>query len=102
MGQLNLPIAATDITMLSRRIATARPLRNAIPIVRRAALNQQRGVAQAGPEYPKLTDVEDPGMNGGYINPPPVNDNFVILMQIGGTSKSAETMESLFTKTMIS
>jgi len=60
--QLNLPIAATDITMLSRRIATARPLRNAIPIVRRAALNQQRGVAQAGPEYPKLTDVEDPGM----------------------------------------
>jgi len=55
--QLNLPIAATDITMLSRRIATARPLRNAIPIVRRAALNQQRGVAQAGPEYPKLVSA---------------------------------------------
>ncbi|PVH85857.1 hypothetical protein DL98DRAFT_483000 [Cadophora sp. DSE1049] len=62
--------------MLSRRIATARPLRNTIPIIRRAALNQQRGVAQAGPEYPRLTDVEDPGMNGGYINPPPVKRQF--------------------------
>lgn len=69
--------------MLSRRIVTARPLRNAaVPIIRRAAL-QQRGAAQqaaSGPEYPTLvslviptddrswancyvqTDVEDPGM----------------------------------------
>jgi hypothetical protein len=40
--------------MLSRRLATARPLRAAIPIARRAAFGQQRGAAQAGPEYPTL------------------------------------------------
>jgi NADH dehydrogenase (ubiquinone) 1 beta subcomplex subunit 8 len=40
--------------MLSRRIATARPLRAALPIARRTAFRQQRGVVQAGPEYPSL------------------------------------------------
>ncbi|KAK7739247.1 hypothetical protein SLS62_011273 [Diatrype stigma] len=24
------------------------------------------------PDYPKLTDAEDPGLNGGYVNPPRV------------------------------
>ncbi|RKF72724.1 putative nadh:ubiquinone oxidoreductase subunit protein [Golovinomyces cichoracearum] len=27
-------------------------------------------------EYPKLTDLEDPGMNGGYINPPRIKRHF--------------------------
>lgn len=40
--------------MLSRRIATARPLRVALPIARRTAFGQQRGAAQAGPEYLSL------------------------------------------------
>jgi hypothetical protein len=40
--------------MLSRRLATTRPLRAAIPIARRAAFGQQRGAAQARPEYPTL------------------------------------------------
>ncbi|RDW77338.1 hypothetical protein BP6252_05391 [Coleophoma cylindrospora] len=66
--------------MLSRRIATARPLRAAIPIPR-ATLLQQRYASIAAPpsnepEYPKLTELEDPNMNGGYINPPPVKRQF--------------------------
>ncbi|CZT49905.1 hypothetical protein WAI453_007263 [Rhynchosporium graminicola] len=82
--------------MLTRRIAAARPLRNAFPVVRRTAINQQRGlVQQLEPIYPKLvggihvprqrwlelmlqmqTEAEDPGMNGGYINPPPIKRQF--------------------------
>ncbi|CCU76244.1 unnamed protein product [Blumeria hordei] len=27
-------------------------------------------------EYPKLTEAEDPGMNGGYINPPRIKRQF--------------------------
>jgi NADH dehydrogenase (ubiquinone) 1 beta subcomplex subunit 8 len=50
--------------MLSRRIASAPALRNAIPIARRTAFNQQRGAAQAtssGPDYPKLVSNKPPG-----------------------------------------
>lgn len=53
--------------MLSRRIATARPLRNAIPIVRRAAVNQQRGVAQAGPEYPRMVSTVYLVRGNGFV-----------------------------------
>jgi NADH dehydrogenase (ubiquinone) 1 beta subcomplex subunit 8 len=45
--------------MLSRRIATARPLRAALPLTRRVAFGQQRGAAQAGPEYPSLVSGVD-------------------------------------------
>ncbi|EON67091.1 NADH dehydrogenase (ubiquinone) 1 beta subcomplex 8 [Coniosporium apollinis CBS 100218] len=49
--------------MLSRRIAAARPLTRALqPAVSRTTLTQIRHITQA--------DIEDPGMNGGYINPP--------------------------------
>jgi NADH dehydrogenase (ubiquinone) 1 beta subcomplex subunit 8 len=44
--------------MLSRRIATARPLRAALPMARRTAYGQQRGAAQAGPEYPSLVSAD--------------------------------------------
>lgn len=54
--------------MLSRRIATSRPLRNAIPIARRAALNQQRGVAQqVEPNYPKLVSAIPINSNDGAL-----------------------------------
>ncbi|TEY70420.1 hypothetical protein BOTCAL_0103g00030 [Botryotinia calthae] len=60
--------------MFSRRIAAARPLRTSI-IPRQTTLISQRCASQAaapsGPVLP-LTDIEDPGMNGGYINPPRV------------------------------
>ncbi|ESZ99514.1 hypothetical protein SBOR_0079 [Sclerotinia borealis F-4128] len=64
--------------MFSRRIAAARPLRTSLP--RQTALIPQRCASQAaapsGPGYPQLTDIEDPGMNGGYINPPRVKRQF--------------------------
>ncbi|KAL3423735.1 nadh:ubiquinone oxidoreductase subunit [Phlyctema vagabunda] len=66
--------------MLSRQIATARPLRAVIPIARRTALLQHRCASSAPPSneppYPRLTELEDPNMNGGYINPPPVKRQF--------------------------
>ncbi|KAI9817253.1 MAG: hypothetical protein M1827_001366 [Pycnora praestabilis] len=49
--------------MLSRRIAAARPLAKTIRLtVPRTNLVQTRCISQA--------DIDDPGMNGGYINPP--------------------------------
>ncbi|KAI6249769.1 hypothetical protein HI914_01629 [Erysiphe necator] len=30
----------------------------------------------AEPDYPTLTDIEDPGMNGGYVNPPRMKRQF--------------------------
>ncbi|RAL66922.1 hypothetical protein DID88_007704 [Monilinia fructigena] len=65
--------------MFSRRIVVARPLRTSF-IPRQIALIPQRCASQAaassGPDYPELTDIEDPGMNGGYINPPRVKRQF--------------------------
>ncbi|QSZ29200.1 hypothetical protein DSL72_003711 [Monilinia vaccinii-corymbosi] len=65
--------------MFSRRIAAARPLRTSF-IPRQTALIPQRCASQAaapsGPDYPHLSDIEDPGMNGGYINPPKVKRQF--------------------------
>ncbi|KAI1007954.1 hypothetical protein K3495_g272 [Podosphaera aphanis] len=62
--------------MLLRRIitATARPLRTNIQITS----GQYRRVAHAAvePEYPNMTEHEDPGMNGGYVNPPRVKRQF--------------------------
>lgn len=43
--------------MLSRRIATARPLRAALPVARRAVFGQKRFAAQTSshdPYYPRL------------------------------------------------
>ncbi|TVY81837.1 hypothetical protein LSUE1_G003009 [Lachnellula suecica] len=62
--------------MLSRRIATARPLRAAVPVARRAVFGQHRCAQTAADDYPQLTQAEDPGMNGGYINPPPIKRQF--------------------------
>ncbi|KAL1848484.1 hypothetical protein VTK73DRAFT_10129 [Phialemonium thermophilum] len=74
--------------MLSRRIAQVAPLRAPTLVARRLPLIQQRtflpdsvtgrgGVLEKKyPDYPKLTDAEDPGMNGGYINPPRIKRQF--------------------------
>ncbi|KAI9835443.1 MAG: hypothetical protein M1819_002361 [Sarea resinae] len=49
--------------MISRRIAVARPLAGALRTVApRTNLTQIRCISQA--------DIEDPGMNGGYVSPP--------------------------------
>ncbi|KAF2661937.1 hypothetical protein K491DRAFT_686920 [Lophiostoma macrostomum CBS 122681] len=55
--------------MLSRRIVAARPLTRAlVPAIAARPQFQQRRLASDAP-----TEVveNDPGMNGGYINPPP-------------------------------
>jgi len=54
--------------MLSRRIASVRPLRAASLGAPRTALVQRRCLSQA--------EIEDPNMNGGYINPPAVKRQF--------------------------
>lgn len=53
--------------MLSRHLATARPLIHLFrtPVTHRS---QIRYLSQA--------DIDDPGMNGGYINPPPIPRQF--------------------------
>ncbi|KAK6603139.1 NADH:ubiquinone oxidoreductase 20.1kD subunit [Botrytis cinerea] len=66
--------------MFSRRIAAARPLRTSI-IPRQTTLISQRCASQAAAPAAQFyhwlkTDIEDPGMNGGYINPPRVKRQF--------------------------
>ncbi|KAI7774673.1 hypothetical protein LA080_008021 [Diaporthe eres] len=73
--------------MLSRRVAAkASPLRSATAAVaaRRLPIVQQRtflppynqNLDERYPAYPNLTDVEDPNMNGGYVQPAPVKRQF--------------------------
>ncbi|POS77321.1 NADH:ubiquinone oxidoreductase 20.1kD subunit [Diaporthe helianthi] len=73
--------------MLSRRIAAkASPLRSATAAVaaRRLPIVPQRtflpeynkDIEERYPAYPQLSDVEDPNMNGGYIQPAPVKRQF--------------------------
>ncbi|KAI0173432.1 hypothetical protein GGR52DRAFT_571943 [Hypoxylon sp. FL1284] len=73
--------------MLTRRIARASALRSASLASRRLPIVQQRAfvprsvndpaiVEEKYPENPKLTEAEDPGMNGGYINPPRIKRQF--------------------------
>ncbi|OCL07647.1 hypothetical protein AOQ84DRAFT_319649 [Glonium stellatum] len=54
--------------MLSRRIAAARPLTRAVIPSSRTTLTQIRTLTQA--------DVDDPNMNGGYVQPPPQKRQF--------------------------
>ncbi|KUI66779.1 hypothetical protein VM1G_02249 [Cytospora mali] len=68
--------------MLSRRIVRASPLRSATAVVasRRLPIVQQRTflppyndkIEERYPNYPTLTDAEDPLMNGGYEQPAPI------------------------------
>ncbi|KAF2200647.1 hypothetical protein GQ43DRAFT_348283, partial [Delitschia confertaspora ATCC 74209] len=54
--------------MLSRRIAAARPLARAVrPAARPTFYIQARGALT--PAEREQADIEDPGQNGGYINP---------------------------------
>ncbi|KAH7138649.1 NADH:ubiquinone oxidoreductase 20.1kD subunit [Dendryphion nanum] len=63
----SLPIA---ITMLSRRIAAARPLTRAI-VPATAALRPHFTQLRQRSTPSEVQELDDPGMNGGYINPPP-------------------------------
>jgi len=60
--------------MLSRRIAAARPLTRTLQstIIPRTTLSQIR---RASNDHGDLS-VEDPNMNGGYVNPPPVKRQY--------------------------
>ncbi|ORY66183.1 uncharacterized protein BCR38DRAFT_340298 [Pseudomassariella vexata] len=71
--------------MLHRRIAQAPALRSLasrrLPLVQRRgflpnSLNDRAIYDEKFPDLPKLTDAEDPGQNGGYINPPPIKRQF--------------------------
>ncbi|SPN96606.1 uncharacterized protein DNG_00127 [Cephalotrichum gorgonifer] len=54
---------------------------NPLPLVQRrffwpASFNSPEVINKKYPDYPKLTEAEDPGMNGGYINPPAIKRQF--------------------------
>ncbi|TPX16126.1 uncharacterized protein E0L32_004121 [Thyridium curvatum] len=73
--------------MLSRRVASAAPLRQAAVAARRLPMVQQRTfiprqindpaiTEQKYPAYPSLTEAEDPNQNGGFVQPPPIKRQF--------------------------
>ncbi|RYP66900.1 hypothetical protein DL771_007557 [Monosporascus sp. 5C6A] len=70
--------------MLSSRIARASALRSAarrLPIIQSRtfippSINDRSILEEKYPDHPQLSDAEDPGMNGGYINPPRVKRQF--------------------------
>ncbi|KAI0889667.1 uncharacterized protein GGS22DRAFT_2448 [Annulohypoxylon maeteangense] len=73
--------------MLPQRIARASALRSASLAARRLPIVQQRTfvprsysdpavIEEKFPDNPKLTEAEDPGQNGGYINPPAIKRQF--------------------------
>ncbi|KAB2580722.1 hypothetical protein DIS24_g8418 [Lasiodiplodia hormozganensis] len=66
----NTTHCAPAATMLSRRIAAARPLTRALRPAAPQASRLQLRHASTG------ADVEDPDMNGGYVNPPAVKRQF--------------------------
>ncbi|KAH6675277.1 NADH:ubiquinone oxidoreductase 20.1kD subunit [Plectosphaerella plurivora] len=71
--------------MLSRRIARVSTIRSArsalvaparrLPTIQQRTffpdgINDKKTIDEKYPDYPQLTEAQDPGMNGGYINPP--------------------------------
>ncbi|RKF60296.1 putative nadh:ubiquinone oxidoreductase subunit protein [Erysiphe neolycopersici] len=66
--------------MLYHRIFTAyaHPLRLRTKLAIRQQLRWAGSatIKSTESEYPTLTDLEDPGMNGGYINPPRIKRQF--------------------------
>ncbi|KAI1073746.1 hypothetical protein F5B20DRAFT_494081 [Whalleya microplaca] len=73
--------------MLPHRIARVSALRSAMLASRRLPIVQQRTflppsmndrsvVEKKFPSTPNLTDEEDPGLNGGYVNPPRIKRQF--------------------------
>ncbi|KAJ0383445.1 hypothetical protein COL922a_010460 [Colletotrichum nupharicola] len=76
-----------SMQMLSQRIARVSTIRGAAQAARRTPIVQQRSffppsfndrsvLEEKYPEYPKLSEKEDPNMNGGYINPPFIKRQF--------------------------
>ncbi|KAI1200947.1 hypothetical protein F5X97DRAFT_291740 [Nemania serpens] len=74
--------------MLYQRVARASVLRRAsmaasrrLPIVQQRtflpeSFSSKKILEEKYPDQPALTDAEDPGMNGGFINPPAVKRQF--------------------------
>ncbi|KAI8267211.1 hypothetical protein K4K58_008307 [Colletotrichum sp. SAR11_239] len=84
MTHANMRVA---MQMLSQRIARISTIRGAAQAARRIPIVQQRSffppsfndrsvLEEKYPEYPKLSEQEDPNMNGGYINPPFIKRQF--------------------------
>ncbi|UNI17069.1 hypothetical protein JDV02_003448 [Purpureocillium takamizusanense] len=74
-------------SMLPQRIARASALRNGLAAARRLPVAQRRAFTPASytdkktldekyPDRQVLSEAEDPGMNGGYINPPRIKRQF--------------------------
>ncbi|KAL5092451.1 hypothetical protein Trisim1_001704 [Trichoderma cf. simile WF8] len=73
--------------MLPQRVVRASALRNAMAASRRLPTIQRRGflpsqfsdkkvIDEKYPDFPRLSEAQDPGMNGGYINPPRIKRQF--------------------------
>ncbi|KAI6375127.1 hypothetical protein MCOR25_003021 [Pyricularia grisea] len=68
--------------MLSRQIVRAVPrTATRLPLISRRtylppSINSRDVLDQKYPDPPRLTEEEDPGMNGGYVNPLPVKRQF--------------------------
>ncbi|KAI1125922.1 hypothetical protein F5Y10DRAFT_245922 [Nemania abortiva] len=74
--------------MLYQRVARASVLRAAsmassrrLPIVQHRtflpeSLNDKKIIEEKYPDQPTLTEAEDPGMNGGFVNPPAIKRQF--------------------------
>ncbi|KJZ80069.1 hypothetical protein HIM_00783 [Hirsutella minnesotensis 3608] len=81
LGAHQKPETAQTLRMLLQRIARASAQRGGFAAARVLPTTQRRGflpsqfsdpkiLDEKFPDRPKLSETEDPGMNGGYINPP--------------------------------
>ncbi|RSL93020.1 hypothetical protein BHE90_001541 [Fusarium euwallaceae] len=85
--QLGADDTVTSPEMLPQRIVRASALRSGMTAARRLPTIQRRTFLPASytdkkiidakyPDGPSLSEAEDPGMNGGYINPPAIKRQF--------------------------
>ncbi|KAH0491132.1 hypothetical protein TgHK011_002574 [Trichoderma gracile] len=85
--QLGAEATVNPPKMLPQRLVRASALRNTLAASRRLPTIQRRGflpsqfsdkkvIDEKYPEFPRLSEAQDPGMNGGYINPPRIKRQF--------------------------
>ncbi|KAJ4855000.1 NADH-ubiquinone oxidoreductase ASHI subunit (CI-ASHI or NDUFB8) domain-containing protein [Trichoderma breve] len=85
--QLGAEATVNPPKMLPQRVVRASALRNAMAASRRLPTIQRRGflpsqfsdkkvIDEKYPDFPRLSEAQDPGMNGGYINPPRIKRQF--------------------------
>ncbi|UKZ53970.1 hypothetical protein TrVGV298_007774 [Trichoderma virens] len=85
--QLGAETTVNPPKMLPQRLVRASALRNTMAASRRLPTIQRRGflpsqfsdkkvIDEKYPDFPRLSEAQDPGMNGGYINPPRIKRQF--------------------------